>query len=154
MQRFHRIVAATDFSPGGDAGVGQAFSLATDANCLVVLAHVIALAPPPNPLYAHYAVAPVPSAEQLDGIRAEAMRALEALVPAKARSQGVKVKLEVRAGQPVETLLDLAKQVSADVLVVGDSGRGTLSRALIGSVADRLVHHAPCSVLVARQKQA
>jgi nucleotide-binding universal stress UspA family protein len=154
MQHFQRILAATDFSPGGDAAARQAFSLAAGGECRIVLAHVIELASPPNPLYAHYAVGSVPSPEQLERIKAEAMRALEALVPAGARSHGLKLKLEVRAGHPVEVLLDLAKQVAADVIVIGDSGRGTLSRALLGSVADRLVHHAPCSVLVARARQA
>ena len=153
MQRSCRILVATDFSPGGNLGVQEAFSLCAGKGCRIVLAHVIEIAPPPNPLYAHYGVFQVPDAESLEQMKREAARALEALVPPGARAEGITIRIEVRAGHPVETLLDLATQVAAEVLVVGDSGRGTLSRALLGSVAARLVHHAPCSVLVARAKQ-
>ncbi len=148
-----RIVVATDFSPGGNLAAEQAFALCAGGD-EVVLAHVIDVAPPPNPLYAHYAVAPVPSEEQLGHMKQAATRALEALVPAGARSRGVAVGIEACVGQPAAALVELAARIGADLVVIGDSGRSALSRALLGSVAARLVHEAPCSVLVARPKRA
>jgi len=56
-------------------------------------------------------------------------------------------------GQPVETVLGLATELRAGVIVIGDPGQSSLLRALFGTVASRIVHHASCSVLVARPKQ-
>ena len=147
-----RIVAATDFSPGGNLAAEQAFALCAGGD-EVVLAHVIDVAPAPNPLYAHYAVGSVPSEEQLGRMKQEATRALEALVPAAARGRGVAARIEACVGQPVAGLVARAARVAADLVVVGDSGRSALSRAILGSVAARLVQEAPCSVLVARPKK-
>ncbi len=146
------ILAPTDFSPGGNVGVQQAFALCAGRGDTVVLAHVIDVVPPPNPLYAHYAVGLVPTAEQLAQMKAEATRALEALVPPEATGRGIGVRIEVCDGQPAEALVALARRVGADVIAIGDSGRTAVSRTLLGSIANRLVHEAPCSVLVARAK--
>lgn len=57
---------------------------------------------------------------------------------------------ELRTGHPVDTITALAKRTNADLIVLGTSGRTGVKRALIGSVAERVVRHAPCPVLVVR----
>ncbi len=151
MPAFRHIVAATDFSEAGNAAAQQAFALCGRGACTLVLTHVIETAPAPNPMYAHFSLGHVPSAEQLEQMKQESTRALEALVTPEAREAGVTVRTEVRTGAPTEEIAELAKEAGADLVVVGDSGRGFLARAFVGSVADRLVHLAPCSVLVARK---
>jgi nucleotide-binding universal stress UspA family protein len=57
-------------------------------------------------------------------------------------------------GAPAETLCDLARDLQADLLVLGDRGLGASRRFLLGSVTDRVVHHAPCAVMVVREKKS
>ena len=56
----------------------------------------------------------------------------------------------MRTGVPHEEIVALATDELADLLVIGTHGRGGVSRALIGSVADRVVRLAPCPVLTVR----
>lgn len=151
---FRRVLAATDFSPAADAAARRAFAFCSGPGSRVILCHVIDLPGPPNPLYAHYSPRHQATPEELAQIANESRRALEALVPEDGRSQGRQVEVEVRVGTPLEELLNLAEETQADVLVLGHSGRGALSRAFLGSLTDRLVHHAPCSVLVVRGSEA
>ena len=51
-----------------------------------------------------------------------------------------------------ETIIDTADELDIDMIVVGDKGTGAIKRFLLGSVTRRIAHHAPCSVLVVRQK--
>lgn len=63
--------------------------------------------------------------------------------------EGLKVQHIVKHGAPAEEILEAAKEVSTDVIVIG-SHRPGLDHALIGSVAQRVVSRASCSVLVVR----
>jgi nucleotide-binding universal stress UspA family protein len=53
-------------------------------------------------------------------------------------------------GPPVDTILDLAEEIGADLIVVGGRGHGTLGRLILGSVSEGVVHHADRPVLVMR----
>jgi nucleotide-binding universal stress UspA family protein len=68
----------------------------------------------------------------------------------KAEEAQVKLKTHVVAGHPVRDIVDLARDLKADLLVVGASGHSALYDRMIGSRADRIVHLAPCPVLVVR----
>ena len=54
---------------------------------------------------------------------------------------------ELREGHPVTMITALAKRTNADLIVMGTLARTGLQRGLIGSVAERVVRHAPCPVL-------
>ena len=60
------------------------------------------------------------------------------------------VETQVFLGAPARVVVDEAKEWGADLIVVGSHGRGFWGRLTIGSVSDAIVHHAPCSVLIAR----
>lgn len=65
--------------------------------------------------------------------------------------QGVKVKTRVESGiSPANTIIDVAKEIKADLIVVGHRGKSNLEKFLIGSVTNALVTYAPCSVLVVK----
>ncbi len=56
----------------------------------------------------------------------------------------------VRSGSPAEEIIRAATELAADLIVVGGRGKGTVGAILMGSVAYRVLHHAPCPVLVTR----
>ena len=57
---------------------------------------------------------------------------------------------EIRSGNPADEIIELAKELQTDLIMVGSHGHGGLGDVLLGHVPDRLLQHAPCSVLVAR----
>ena len=67
-----------------------------------------------------------------------------------AEQSQLKLKTHVLAGHPVRDIVDLAGDLKADLLVVGASGHSALYDRMVGSRADRLVHLAPCPVLVVK----
>jgi len=64
------------------------------------------------------------------------------------------IETDVKLGTPASVIVDEAKDWNADLIVVGSHGRGFWGRLTLGSVSDAIVHHAPCSVLVARADSA
>jgi nucleotide-binding universal stress UspA family protein len=60
------------------------------------------------------------------------------------------ITTEVVNGSPQRVLVEKAQKWEADLIVVGSHGYGFWSRALLGSVSNSVIHHAPCSVLVVR----
>jgi nucleotide-binding universal stress UspA family protein len=53
-------------------------------------------------------------------------------------------------GDPAEAIVKEAEETGADLVVVGTRGHGLVGRALMGSVSTKVLHHAPCDVLVVR----
>jgi nucleotide-binding universal stress UspA family protein len=70
---------------------------------------------------------------------------------AKARGAGLTVRIALRTGVPYAEIVELATNERADLVVLGTHGRGGINRALLGSVADRVVRLAPCPVLTVRE---
>jgi len=54
---------------------------------------------------------------------------------------------------PDRALCEVAKDENADLIIVGSHGRSGFSRAVLGSVAEKIVRHAPCPVLVVRERR-
>ena len=63
---------------------------------------------------------------------------------------GNKITTTVSSGAAAQVIVDEAEKWGADLIVVGSHGYGFWQRALLGSVSNAVVHHAPCSVLVIR----
>jgi nucleotide-binding universal stress UspA family protein len=63
-----------------------------------------------------------------------------------------KIETSVLSGPVVETLIDCAREYSADLIVMGSEGRTGVSRLLLGSVAEGVLRGAPCSVEIVRRK--
>jgi nucleotide-binding universal stress UspA family protein len=66
------------------------------------------------------------------------------------REAGVEVETFAREGDPADAILDVAEERDADLIVVGNKGMTGARRFLLGSVPNRVSHHAPCSVLIIR----
>ena len=80
--------------------------------------------------------------EDVDGTLAEASE--------KAQEAGVDVQVHARQGDPADAILDVAEETNADLIIVGNKGMTGAKRFLLGSVPNKVSHHAPCSVLIIR----
>ena len=67
-----------------------------------------------------------------------------------ATNAGVDVEKFARQGDPADAILDVAEETKADLIVVGNKGMTGARRFLLGSVPNKVSHHAPCSVLIIR----
>ena len=69
----------------------------------------------------------------------------------EAERHGLPVTSEVRRGDPFEEIVDRARTLGADLIVMGHVGRRPRARVLLGSVAERVLEFAPCPVMVVKQ---
>ena len=63
---------------------------------------------------------------------------------------GVEVTPHAMDGDPADAILDVAEKVGADLIMVGNKGMTGARRFLLGSVPNKVSHHSPCSVIIAR----
>jgi nucleotide-binding universal stress UspA family protein len=64
--------------------------------------------------------------------------------------KGVEVQTYAREGDPADAILDVAEEENADLIVVGNKGMTGARRFLLGSVPNKVSHHAPCNVMIVR----
>ncbi len=67
-----------------------------------------------------------------------------------AQAAGVPVETFARRGDPADAILDVAEESEADLIIVGNKGMTGAKRFLLGSVPNKVSHHAPCSVMIIR----
>ena len=146
MISIRRILAPTDFSDNSTRGVRYAAELAEKFQAELVLLHVVqdlALVLPD-------AVMPTPVATpNLDDMIAAAKTGIANLV-GKLDLGRLNPKAEVRVGVPAAEIVSAAGDLKADLLCVSTHGRTGLAHFLLGSVAEKIVRHAPCPVLSVR----
>jgi len=70
------------------------------------------------------------------------------------RDAGVEVETFAREGDPADSILDVAEEKDADLVVIGNKGMTGAKRFLLGSVPNKVSHHAPCSVMIIRTSEA
>ena len=66
------------------------------------------------------------------------------------KDSGLDVETLAREGDPADAILDVAEEKKADLIVVGNRGMTGAKRFLLGSVPNKVSHHAPCSVMIIR----
>jgi nucleotide-binding universal stress UspA family protein len=94
--------------------------------------------------------------DDIEALRQETQKAGEQLVASVANSldkSNVKIETAVREGDPASMIVEQAREWQADLIVVGSHGYTGLKRLVLGSVAQSVVSHAPCSVEVVRRKE-
>jgi nucleotide-binding universal stress UspA family protein len=69
---------------------------------------------------------------------------------AEIEEKGVEVATYAREGDPADAILDVAEEEKADLIVVGNKGMSGARRFLLGSVPNKVSHHAPSSVMIIR----
>ena len=143
MPTFRRILHPSDFSPASRRAFRTAVELAKGSRGTLLITHVLPILPVLPDAY----VAATTYDELLRGQRAAAKKQLDRLV-LQARESGARASgVLVEFGVPAERIVRLARAKRADVIVMGTHGRTGFKRALLGSVAGRVVSLATCPVL-------
>jgi nucleotide-binding universal stress UspA family protein len=143
MLAVRTVLHPTDFSAHSQAAFRIACSLARDYGARLVVLHV---APPPVVVTDAVLVA-WPSVEDRKPL-------LDKLGHLRPQDPNVAVEHRLAEGDEAGEILRAAREVGADVVVMGTHGRSGLGRALMGSVAEQVVRKAPCPVLTVKTPPA
>ena len=137
------ILAPTDFSPTSDRALDVAIDIARLTGAAIEVLHVnldaMWVLPPPGDVI----TSPVDMAEVL----ATSSMELDARVN-RVRDAGITCTGVSESGRTDAEIVEYARNRCAGLIVVGSHGRHGLSHVLIGSVAEKVVRHAPCPILV------
>jgi len=137
-----RILVPTDFSESARHALLYGTSFAREYEGELLLLHVV------ENLTVGYAsdLFPVPMAEVFDEISGYAKAEL-AKLGAEVKEKGITVRELVVQGKPSAEIVRVAREETADMIVLGTHGKGMLDKALFGSTAERVIRRAPCPVL-------
>ncbi|MGO8906294.1 MAG: universal stress protein [Solirubrobacteraceae bacterium] len=144
---FKSIVVGTDGSDTATQAVRQAIDLARSVDATLEL--VSAYEPVPAKRLREERLEAPEDLQWAINPREDVDTTLEAAA-ALAREAGVDVNVYARQGDPADAILDVAEEREADLIVVGNKGMTGAKRFLLGSVPNKVSHHAPCSVLIIR----
>ena len=144
-----QVVVGYDFSHSGNAALERALALAVRAPFHVL--HVVCV------VDRHAPLPPVLPHGPVDFAYTERLQqALTDTISTQLHASDVQGRVHffvhVRIGKPVEELLEVAREVGADLIVVGSKGLTGVERLVLGSVSERVVREAKCTVQVARPK--
>ena len=138
LTRGERILVAVDGSPFADAAVDQAISLGGICNSEIFVISVVALYPE------QMEVAPALVETMSGDVRKHLDQAKEKIEKADISCETI-VHM---GGQPHQFIIQEAKDKGIDLILMGTHGRSGLKRILLGSVAQNVIGHAPCPVMV------
>jgi len=138
------IVVGVDFSEPSQRAALCAAELARVTGARLVLVHALDLGMPLVTAYDVSVPQPV-----IDEARAAAQARLDTL--SSELGDGIDVTLEIARTAASDALIEAAEAAGADLIVTGSRGLGGLKRILLGSVAERTLRTAPCSVLTVKR---
>ena len=144
---FHSIVVGTDGSETASEAVRQAVELAKATGAKIEL--VSAYEPVSNQRLREESQQVPDDMQWMVNPREDVDATLDGGVTL-AEEAGVSVNKYARQGDPADAILDVAEETKADLIVVGNKGMTGAKRFLLGSVPNKVSHHAPCSVLIIR----
>jgi nucleotide-binding universal stress UspA family protein len=144
---FGSIVVGTDGSETADEAVRQAIELAAAVQAKL---QIVSAYEPVADTRLREEAQQVPADLQWMVNPREDVEATLSEAAEQARAAGVNVETFARQGDPADAILDVAEENGSDVIVVGNKGMTGAKRFLLGSVPNKVSHHAPCSVLIIR----
>jgi nucleotide-binding universal stress UspA family protein len=137
-----RILHPTDYSEHSNYALHIATDLARQHAASILVLHTVSSLSPSAVSYGEVATELEP-----EGYRQRIVQNLRRSVPTP---EGIRFEYLVAEGDPVEQIVEVARNRSCDLIVMGTHGRTGLQHLLIGSVAEGVVRLAPCPVLTAR----
>ena len=142
-----RILAPIDFSPASKKALKYAFRFARDYGSELIVLHVVE--PATSSSFDEVPDAPAFSRAKM----ADAEARLHKLVRSFPGAGLPAVRSAIRIGVGAHEIVELAKELDADLIVIATRGYTGWERLVIGSTAARVARAAPCPVLVVREKE-
>ncbi|APS00219.1 universal stress protein [Pajaroellobacter abortibovis] len=136
------ILVATDFSEISDRALTYAAELAEKFNARIVLLHAYEI-----PVFSFPDGAVVATVDIISKLTNSANNALQKSAQQIAQ-KGIAIEALLREGPPAEEVNRAVAEVEADLIVIGTHGRRGIARALLGSVAEKIIHISSRPVLV------
>lgn len=144
---FTNILVPTDFSECADAALDKARAIAAKFGGTLRLLHVM---PDPLASFARSMEGYVPDLTDVcDAMRSNATERLQACLTPHDRT-AFHATADTFFGTPAFDIVDYATMHGVDLIVMGTHGRTGMQHLLIGSVAERVVRTAPCTVMTVR----
>jgi nucleotide-binding universal stress UspA family protein len=147
MTSFTRIVVPTDFSESAQRAFESAIALAQESQAELHVCHAVEYV---APMVSPYEI-PVPE-DFIQQTREAAQSRLSEVVE-RGKSAGLYCEGHLLSDRADPGISILAEAIHADLIVMGTRGTGGLRHLFLGSVAERTVRHAPCSVLTIKAQE-
>jgi universal stress protein A len=140
-----KILLATDGSKDSALAREAAVDLANKTDSELHVVHVGLLSP--------WVMPDTLSVAQYERLRQEAQKTLDEEAKKIQEAGGTVTDAHLRMGRADVEVVRLSQELRAGLLIIGNRGRETIARILLGSDAESIVRHAPCPVLVVREEE-
>ena len=144
--KIKRILVPIDFSDCSKKGLQYALALAREHRAGLTLLYVV------QPVYGPVEYASMDSAQLQVELRESATKELAKLAADEVQGE-VPTNTFVRVGSPSWEIIEMARKLPADLIVISTHGRTGLKHVFLGSVAEHVVQRAPCPVFVVRERE-
>jgi len=143
---FSRILVAVDGSPFAERALAQAVDLSKKYDAQLLVVHVV--------LRRFYAVTPSEAGVLATTVFVKEMESEGKKIISKSeefvKASGVAYKCKLLQGVPADEIVRLAQAEKVDLIVLGSRGLTEVRAFLLGSVSDKVTHHAKCPILIVK----
>lgn len=146
---YRLFLVPVDFSEHSKKTIQYARQLAALTGASIRLLHVFQIPECPSAFYQGLYFEHEAVKLHVETAKREATAQLS-LIAEQMRAYGLQAEPILRHGNPYEEIVNAAKEIGVDLIVIGSHGYTGLGRLLLGSTADRVLQYAPCPVLVVR----
>ena len=137
---FSKILVAIDGSTSAKRAFAQSLYLASKCDSRLEMVHVVPC---------EFGGDSVNTFELVEELKTKGKKILEQCKKIAARNN-ISIKTTSELGDPAKIIIKLAKSNDYDLIVMGSRGRGAFKELLLGSVTQKVAHHAKCPVMVVR----
>ena len=137
---FSKILVAIDGSTSAKIAFAQSLYLASKCDSRLEIVHVVPC---------EFGGDSVNTFELVEELKTKGKKILEQCKKIAARNN-ISIKTTSELGDPAKIIIKLAKSNDFDLIIMGSRGRGALKELLLGSVTQKVAHHAKCPVMVVR----
>ncbi len=143
--KIRRVLVPVDFSDHSQNALRYAVAFASQFGAELILVHIVEQMVYPG----DWMYPPLASSDFATEKREQILERLKQL----SAGVGVKARQIVRLGRAWQEVVEIAKEQKADILIIATHGYTGLKHVLLGSVAEKIVRHAPCPVLTVRPEE-
>lgn len=137
---FSNVLVAVDGSESASKAFERAIYLAQKCHSKLDLVHVV---------QCEVGGDSANTFEIIDELKNRAKKMLEEY-RIQAEKNNISIRITIMQGDPAKVIIEIAKEKSYDLIIMGTRGRSSFQELLIGSVSQKVMHHASCPVMVVR----